>query len=79
MFVRLCPMSARPLYADPEPFSGTSQLMASTLTLPRWGAGWLSVPASASYTFRLGSDDGSLLYLNKQLLVDNSGSHNVVH
>jgi len=36
--------------------------------------GWLLVPQTASYAFRLGSDDGSLLYIDGQLLIDNSGA-----
>lgn len=37
--------------------------------------GLLKVPADGVYTFVLASDDGSALYLNDRLVVDNDGSH----
>ncbi|CAE7477052.1 PKHD1L1 [Symbiodinium sp. CCMP2456] len=40
----------------------------------RW-TGFLSVQATGFYTFYLGSDDGSLLYLNGALVIDNDGLH----
>lgn len=36
----------------------------------------LKVPATGTYTFHLGSDDGSALYVDGQLVVDNDGLHN---
>lgn len=35
--------------------------------------GYLCVPESGLYTFALGSDDGSLLYLNNNIVVDRGG------
>jgi len=37
--------------------------------------GYLTVPANAKYKFYLSSDDGSKLYINNQLLIDNDGLH----
>ncbi|MAU71199.1 MAG: hypothetical protein CML04_03810 [Pseudozobellia sp.] len=37
--------------------------------------GYVKVPSDGVYTFYLRSDDGSKLYINKELVVDNSGSH----
>lgn len=37
--------------------------------------GVICIPVSGTYQFTLGSDDGSLFYLNKQLIVDNGGYH----
>jgi hexosaminidase len=44
----------------------------------RWGVtleGWISVPADAIYEFSLSSDDGSLLWIDDQRVVDNDGYH----
>ena len=38
-------------------------------------SGWLSVPTNGSYTFYLNSDDGSKLWLDGHLLVNNDGQH----
>jgi fibro-slime domain-containing protein len=37
--------------------------------------GFLSVPESASYLFATTSDDGSWLYIDERLVVDNGGAH----
>ena len=37
--------------------------------------GYIKVPADGVYTFYLRSDDGSKLYLDRELVVDNDGSH----
>jgi len=37
--------------------------------------GWLAVPSSGDYTFYLNSDEGSKLWLNGALVIDNGGSH----
>jgi PKD repeat protein len=37
--------------------------------------GYLSVPAADSYTFYLNSDDGSYLWVDDTLLIDNGGDH----
>lgn len=38
-------------------------------------AGLLQVPADGVYTFSISSDDGSRLYIGRQLVVDNDGLH----
>ncbi len=40
--------------------------------------GYIHVPADGVYTFYTTSDDGSRLYLNGDLLVDNDGIHGMV-
>lgn len=37
--------------------------------------GYLNIPETGEYAFHLSSDDGSLLYVNSQLVVDNDGRH----
>ena len=37
--------------------------------------GQIHIPSSGDYTFFTTSDDGSLLYINNQLVVDNDGDH----
>lgn len=39
--------------------------------------GYIEIPKTGIYTFYLTSDDGSKLYLNNELLIDNDGSHDV--
>ncbi len=43
-----------------------------------WGAdltGFLTIPTTGSYTFSLDSDDGSQLFIDHHLVVDDGGSH----
>lgn len=40
--------------------------------------GFINVPADDVYTFSTASDDGSLLWINNQLVVDNDGQHGMV-
>ncbi|MEP7116406.1 MAG: PA14 domain-containing protein [Acidobacteriota bacterium] len=49
---------------DGRPYSATWQ-------------GWLQVDEAATYTFSVASDDGSWLYLDDALVVDNGGRHAV--
>ena len=37
--------------------------------------GFINIPADGKYTFYMASDDGSKLYINNQLLIDNDGLH----
>lgn len=37
--------------------------------------GNINIPADGKYTFYIGSDDGSKLYINNELIIDNDGSH----
>ncbi|MBO6248953.1 MAG: hypothetical protein J6N54_09100 [Bacteroidales bacterium] len=39
--------------------------------------GLLKIPASGSYTFTVASDDGTKVFLDDRLIVDNDGSHSV--
>ncbi|MFM7048686.1 MAG: amidohydrolase, partial [Polynucleobacter sp.] len=41
-------------------------------------AGLISVPAAGKYTFFIASDDGSRIYLDNKLLIDNDGLHGMV-
>jgi hypothetical protein len=36
-------------------------------------SGWLRVPFTGAWTFSLGSNDGSCLYINGKKLIDNDG------
>jgi hypothetical protein len=40
----------------------------------RW-TGKMTITRSGSYRFRIGSDDGSMLYINNRRIVDNNGLH----
>ncbi len=37
--------------------------------------GYLRIPKTSNYTFRLTSDDGSRMFINDQLIIDNDGLH----
>jgi len=39
--------------------------------------GWIYVENAGEYTFSLNSDDGSMLYINDRLIVDNGKVHSV--
>jgi hypothetical protein len=60
----------------PSRFGAISGLSSSRAreTIMRW-RGFLRVPSTGSYVFQTRSDDGSLLYLNNELVVDNDGNH----
>lgn len=78
-------------YSNPgfagAPFLTTVDAQPSTeLIAERWGAfpppafsvawtGYLTVGRSAPYGFAVTSDDGSRLFIDRQLVVDNSGNH----
>ncbi len=72
-------------YYDTPDWSGTPALIQrDLLILPnnvlrepfsiRW-VGKIAVPSSGHYMFGTRSDDGSVLYIDEQQVVDNSGSH----
>jgi putative membrane-bound dehydrogenase-like protein len=79
--VRALPVGRRPVLrrADAQvnfaeatgPFAGTS--LAEKFAV-RW-TGFIDVPKAGPYTLYLTSDDGSRLFLDDQLVVDNGGSH----
>ena len=59
-------------------FSSTNQQAVGGPLSDNIGAvfeGYLKVPASGLYTLELESDDGSLLYVGDELIVDNNGLH----
>lgn len=64
-------ISFGPTVAGAENFAGTG---LEDRFYVRW-TGRLHVPARGRYVFTLGSDDGSRLYLDGRLLVDNGGVH----
>lgn len=37
--------------------------------------GYIRIPVDGIYTFHLNSDDGSILYVNNEVIVDNDGTH----
>jgi hexosaminidase len=37
-------------------------------------SGWIEVPSNGTYTFYLNCDDGAILYVDSQLVVDNDGA-----
>ena len=37
--------------------------------------GYINIPADDSYTFRMNSDDGSIMYLDGQQIISNDGTH----
>ncbi|WP_426000508.1 alkaline phosphatase family protein [Caulobacter sp. DWR1-3-2b1] len=65
--------------------SGKShELTTDGLTLPRGDSvavafdGYLHLTAAGAYNFALASDDGSKLYIDGKLVVDNDGDHGVI-
>lgn len=40
--------------------------------------GWLYIEKGATYLFKLKSDDGSWLYINSRLIIDNGGEHGLI-
>ncbi|KPQ01039.1 MAG: phosphodiesterase [Bacteroidetes bacterium HLUCCA01] len=40
--------------------------------------GYIEIPQDGRYTFSLASDDGSKLYINRRLVIDNDGDHGVI-
>ena len=61
-----------------------SELSTNDLPLPRQTyiaavfEGEIEIPAIGTYTFYLASDDGSKLYINNDVVVDNDGDHGVI-
>ena len=81
------PLTALPSFTNslviPAPVLGTTvsnvnltARMRDTNYFMRF-SGYLNVPTNGSYTFFLNSDDGSLLWLDDVLLVNNDGAHAV--
>jgi hypothetical protein len=53
-------------------------LMKNTSTFAMSLKGYIDVPADGEYTFYTQSDDGSQLFINDKIVVDNNDSHGVV-
>jgi len=78
-------------YANPEMsgvplFSATDPRVSTAQVERRWGGaapsafsvvwtGYLTVARSGTYTFASRSDDGSRIFIGRELVVDNSGNH----
>jgi hypothetical protein len=78
-FAPLTPFFSAPISAVnfPEPF-GISTLSTRRFDFSASFTGWFICPADGVYTFSTESDEGSLLYLNNQLIVNNDGVHGML-
>jgi hypothetical protein len=83
----LDPPAARlPDFARLTPaYSGyTHEFSLNGLTLPREDhvavvfEGQLQIPTSGTWDFKLASDDGSKLYIDRKLVVDDDGNHGII-
>ena len=69
---------------NPVHVGTTLEISSNTLTLPRRNhvaavlEGYIDIPRDGYYTFSLSSDDGSKLYINRRLVIDNDGDHGVI-
>jgi len=69
---------------QPEASGLSHELTTDGLTLPRGDSvavafdGYLHLAAAGTYRFALASDDGSKLYIDGKLVVDNDGDHGVL-
>ena len=79
-------MSCFPIlvHFHPLPQVWYPELSTNDLPLPRQTyiaavfEGEIEIPANGTYTFYLASDDGSKLYINNDVVVDNDGDHGVI-
>ena len=64
------------LYADVAAFQAQipEMLLHPDGFMMRW-RGLISIPIEGQYAFQTRSDDGSMLYIDQQLVVDNDGAH----
>lgn len=68
----------------PEADGISLEISSNNLNLPRESFvaavfdGQLQIPTDGTYTFYLASDDGSKMYINDKLVIDNDGDHGVV-
>ena len=62
----------------------TLEISSNTLNLTRQQhvaavlEGYIEIPRDGRYTFSLASDDGSKMYINRRLVIDNDGDHGVI-
>lgn len=62
----------------------TYEISSNTLNLTRQQyvaavlEGYIEIPRDGYYTFSLASDDGSKMYINRRLVIDNDGDHGVI-
>lgn len=62
----------------------TYEISSNTLNLTRQQhvaavlEGFIDIPSDGRYTFSLASDDGSKMYINRRLVIDNDGDHGVI-
>lgn len=86
VFSAFTPTGGGAPYAEPVGALQVADVMFATNTYFNWhpfgkdrfGAditGFLQIPSAGTYTFALNSDDGSLLYIDGALVVDNGGPH----
>ena len=62
-------------YSNDKDFSREIPHMSKTdLYLMRF-AGWLKIPTPGVWSFKTNSDDGSMLYIDGKVVVDNDGLH----
>lgn len=59
-------------------FSKAENFPAFTGSFVAVAHGFLTIPRRGEYQFRLTSDDGSLLYIDDRLVIDNDGAHGAV-
>jgi len=62
-----------PAIVQIDPFIAPNDLLPAPFSI-QW-EGWIYAPTSGRYLFATVSDDGSFLYINGQLVVDNGGHH----
>lgn len=76
-----CTAETVPQKALPNPISTAILPAVDLKDLPQrpdyalWYDGYLKVPHTGKYTFALSSDDGSMLWIDDRLVIDNDGLH----
>jgi hypothetical protein len=61
--------------APAQPWRATPPQLTSPHLAWSHRAGTITLPADGEYVFQTASDDGSMLYIDGQLVVDNDGAH----
>ena len=65
--------AGQPAIVQIDPFIAPNDLLHAPFSI-EW-EGWLYAPTTGRYIFATNSDDGSFLYIDGQLVVDNGGQH----